>query len=46
MCLFRVLAVPNATPLQYGQAWSLRFSCTVSMCFFKWPFSPKATPGQ
>ena len=35
MCASTPLAVPNATPLQYPQAWSLRFSCTVSMCVFR-----------
>ena len=45
MCFFRVLALPNATPLQ-TQTWSLRFSCTVLLCVFRWLFSPKATPLQ
>ena len=46
MCFFRVLALPNATPLQLPQKWSLRFSCTVSMCVFRMLLRPKATPGQ
>jgi hypothetical protein len=33
--LLQPLAVPNATPLQLPQAWSLRFSCTVAMCLFR-----------
>jgi len=46
MCAFRLLGVPNATPLQKPQAWSLRFPCTVSMCAFRVLFVPKAAPGQ
>ena len=44
--VFRLLGVPNATPLQKPQAWSLRFPCTVSMCAFRVLFVPKAAPGQ